>query len=84
MVRDAVLHPGDQLCIGRHRFVLEAPGFPLRGQHATTPPPLAASAAASAAAVPVHEGDRSGIWWLLFAAALIGVGIAALLMFGGR
>ena len=31
-VRDAVLSPGDQLVIEQHRFVLEAPGLPLRGQ----------------------------------------------------
>ena len=85
MVREAVLHPGDQLCIGRHRFVLEAPGFPLRDQQVTAPTPLAAGSAPVKAAAPsVSEGERSGIWWLLFAAALIGIGIAALLMFGGR
>lgn len=31
-VRDAVLSPGDQLAIDQHRFVLEAPGLPQRGQ----------------------------------------------------
>lgn len=31
-VRDAVLSPGDQLAIDQHRFVLEAPGLPHRGQ----------------------------------------------------
>lgn len=31
-VRDAVLSPGDQLVVDQHRFVLEAPGLPLRGQ----------------------------------------------------
>lgn len=30
-VRDAVLHPGDQIAIESHRFVLEAPGLPARG-----------------------------------------------------
>src|SRR5690606_10705472 len=29
-VRDAVLHPGDQIVIGSHRFVLEAPGMAAR------------------------------------------------------
>src|SRR5688572_15624042 len=33
-VRDAVLAPGDQLVIEQHRFVLEAPGLPPRGQEA--------------------------------------------------
>src|SRR4029079_6798510 len=31
-VRDAVLAPGDQIVLDQHRFVLEAPGLPLRGQ----------------------------------------------------
>ena len=31
-VKDAVLSPGDQVVIDQHRFVLEAPGLPLRGQ----------------------------------------------------
>jgi pSer/pThr/pTyr-binding forkhead associated (FHA) protein len=31
-VRDAVLAPGDQLVLDTHRFVLEAPGLPPRGQ----------------------------------------------------
>jgi pSer/pThr/pTyr-binding forkhead associated (FHA) protein len=33
-VRDAVLAPGDQLVFDSHRFVLEAPGLPPRGQEA--------------------------------------------------
>lgn len=31
-VRDAVLAPGDQIVLDQHRFVLEAPGLPSRGQ----------------------------------------------------
>lgn len=31
-VRDAVLAPGDQLVFDQHRFILEAPGLPPRGQ----------------------------------------------------
>ena len=30
-VKDAVLHPGDQIAFDIHRFVIEAPGLPLRG-----------------------------------------------------
>jgi pSer/pThr/pTyr-binding forkhead associated (FHA) protein len=33
-VRDAVLAPGDQLVFDQHRFILEAPGLPPRGQDA--------------------------------------------------
>lgn len=31
-VTDAVLSPGDQIAIDQHRFLLEAPGLPMRGQ----------------------------------------------------
>ncbi len=31
-VRDAVLSPGDQISLDQHRFLLEAPGLPSRGQ----------------------------------------------------
>ena len=31
-VRDAVLSPGDQVVIDQNRFLLEAPGLPMRGQ----------------------------------------------------
>lgn len=31
-VGDAVLSPGDQVVIDQHRFLLEAPGLPMRGQ----------------------------------------------------
>ena len=31
-VKDAVLAPGDQVVIDQHRFLVEAPGLPARGQ----------------------------------------------------
>ena len=31
-VSDAVLAPGDQVVIDQHRFIVEAPGLPARGQ----------------------------------------------------
>jgi pSer/pThr/pTyr-binding forkhead associated (FHA) protein len=31
-VADAVLSPGDQIVVDQHRFLLEAPGLPVRGQ----------------------------------------------------
>lgn len=37
-VRNAILHPGDQIAIDVHRFVLEAPGLPLRGSDAAAEP----------------------------------------------
>ncbi len=38
-LRDAVLHPGDQIAIDGHRFVLEAPGLPPRGSAAAATVP---------------------------------------------
>lgn len=88
-VHNAVLHPGDQLAFGRNRFVLEAPGYPARGQHSLTPAHLAPSITQTFSAIDIPDvagpnEDRSshGIWWLIAAAALIGLGIAWLLWFG--
>lgn len=36
-VRDAVLHPGDQLAFDRNRFLVEAPGMPARREDPRTP-----------------------------------------------
>lgn len=90
-VKNAVLHPGDQLAFGRNRFVLEAPGYPARGQNALTPAIFAPSITQTLSAIdipdpPDADEDRSsnGIWWLIAVAALIGLGIAALLWFGSR
>lgn len=89
-VHDAVLHPGDQLVFGRNRFVLEAPGYPARGQSIPTPangaPAITQTLDAIQMADPVlpapEVDDGSGIWWLILAAGLIGLGIAGLLWFG--
>lgn len=35
LVRNAILHPGDQIAVDVHRFVLEAPGLPARGAAAS-------------------------------------------------
>lgn len=43
-VRDAVLHPGDQIAFDRNRFLLEAPGLPLRGELAEERSPVHAPA----------------------------------------
>lgn len=89
-VRNAVLHPGDQISFGRNRFILEAPGFAARGQHMPTPANFAPAITQTMQAIqfpdpPVSEPERNNsVWWLIFAAALIGLGIAALLWFGSR
>jgi pSer/pThr/pTyr-binding forkhead associated (FHA) protein len=97
-VRDAVLHPGDQIAFDRNRFLLEAPGLPLRGQDSTdryaTPPP-AITQTMQAVNVPepkkpdiavrpqaADAASRNDIWWLIAAGALISAAIALLLMFG--
>ncbi|MBX3697376.1 MAG: FHA domain-containing protein [Dokdonella sp.] len=89
-VRNAVLHPGDQISFGRNRFVLEAPGYPARGQSMPTPATLAPAITQTLDAIQIAEPIRapstddggSSVWWLIAAAALIGVGIAGLLWFG--
>ncbi len=88
-VRDAVLHPGDQLAFGRNRFVLEAPGFPARGQKAPTPANFAPAITQTVPAIhfpapPVETERSSSVWWLIAAAAIIGLGIAGLLWLGSR
>lgn len=90
-VKTAVLHPGDQINFGRNRFVLEAPGYPVRGQSMPTPAKFAPAITQTLDAIqfndpsppaPVVEDAGSGIWWLITAAALIGLGIAGLIWFG--
>jgi pSer/pThr/pTyr-binding forkhead associated (FHA) protein len=73
-VRDAVIHPGDQLAFERCLFVVEAPGLPLRGQaaaadaHAITEPFDAIAHAGSG-----RNGGHRGMWWLVGVAALLAV-----------
>ena len=95
-VRDAVLHPGDQIAFDRNRFLLEAPGLPLRGQDTTDRYESQAPAitqtmqavnlpegkGADTTARPAAAGSRNEIWWLIAAAGLIGAAIALLLMYG--
>lgn len=76
--RQARLAPGDQLCVGAHRYVIEAPGLQAE-----------ASLARQRAAFVPHEavfpedtaGPRGEVWWLIVTAALLGLGIALLLLF---
>ncbi|HOX71616.1 FHA domain-containing protein [Dokdonella sp.] len=88
-VRNAVLHPGDQISFGRNRFVLEAPGYPGRGQSMPTPANMAPAITQTFDAIQMADPAPStaddggtGIWWLIAAAALIGLGIAGLIWFG--
>ena len=85
-VRDAVLHPDDQIAFDRNRFLLEAPGMPTRGETEVTSEQPAANITQTMQAIRMPdapaktspERNRNDIWWLIGAAALIAVGIALL------
>lgn len=96
-VRDAVLAPGDQIAIDQHRFVLEAPGLPARGQklvrgasvmtHTQTLKAVKVPAAASPAQGESDPGqkpapvDPGALWWLIAAAAVLAAAMTALLVY---
>lgn len=96
-VRDAVLSPGDQIVIDQHRFVLEAPGLPARGQDSIrgagamthtqtiksvkTPAALAASPGDRDPAEAPPPADPGALWWLIAAAAVLAAAMTALLVY---
>lgn len=68
-----VLRAGDQLGLAHHRFVLDAPGL--------QPEPVVASEPAATPALPEEAaGPRGEVWWLIFTAALLALGIAMVLL----
>ena len=90
---NAILHAGDQLCFGRDRFLVEAPGLPQRSISGTalaahgqpfditqTMKTLSPSAAAAAAPAQETGNGKNDIWWLIAAAALIAGGMALLFL----
>ncbi|MBP6596564.1 MAG: FHA domain-containing protein [Arenimonas sp.] len=99
-VRDAVLAPGDQLAIDQHRFVLEAPGLPPRGQlggpkAATNPHTQTLSAvrvpvandpapASHTPGLPAPARDPGALWWLIAAATVLAAAMTALLVYAPR
>ena len=87
-VRDAVLHPDDQIAFDRNRFLLEAPSLPTRAdcsavsEHEApniTQTMRAIQPSGSAPSAPASDRNKNDIWWLIGAAALIGLGVAVLL-----
>ncbi|MEP6483683.1 MAG: FHA domain-containing protein [Rudaea sp.] len=85
-VRDAVLHPDDQISFDRNRFLLEAPGMPARGDNEITSEEPAANITQTMQAIRLPETkavsaerNKNDIWWLIGAAALIALGLALLL-----
>ena len=96
-VRDAVLSPGDQIVIDQHRFLLEAPGLPARGQDgvrgagaATNTQTMKAVRVQTApgpgsserdAQEPSSQVDPGALWWLIAAAAVLAAAMTALLVY---
>jgi pSer/pThr/pTyr-binding forkhead associated (FHA) protein len=78
----AVLHPGDQLAFGRDHFIIEAPGLPLRGEIPLAPSANDATDATDDIGDVSHVDTRGSIWWLIGAAALIALGLVAILLRG--
>lgn len=74
--RRAQLAPGDQIVLGEHHLLVEAPAVQYAAYVAALPPP---EPAAAAPAEP--EPAPAGIWWLIAAAAVLAIVIAALLYF---
>lgn len=75
----ARLGPGDQLVVGPHRLLVEAPGLEYARHQAGLPP-----VAAPTVAAPAREHSvRAEIGWLLVAAAVLAAVIALVLYFHG-
>ncbi len=94
LIGNAVLHPGDQIAIEPHRFVIEAPGLPPRGGSfaprqrpiTQTMPAISnpGNVSAGQGVTPEPRQRRSNLGWLLFAATLIAGALAALLVYAPR
>ncbi|HKT26633.1 FHA domain-containing protein [Dyella sp.] len=72
-VQQTVLLPGDQIGIGMHRFLIDAPGLEPEPEIVLPPEP----------AEPLPEdtaGPRGEVWWLIATAAVLALGIALLLL----
>jgi len=70
------LSPGDQVALGEHRLVVEAPGLQYAAHVASLPlPPVVEPAPRS------DDSSSTGIWWLIAAAAVLAVLIAFFLYF---
>lgn len=66
-VQRAPLQPGDQLSLGPHRLVLDAPGMQTEPEPASLAP---------SATLPAGDRGRSEVWWLILTAAGLALGIA--------
>lgn len=93
-VRDATLFSGDQIAFDRNRFLIEAPGMPVRradARPASEPRPQQPQVTQTMRAIradtpapPAIESkpapSSQGVWWLLGAAVLIALGLALLFL----
>lgn len=66
-VQCAPLQPGDQLSLGPHRWVLDAPGMQAEPEPAAATAPIAPASA---------TGVRGEVWWLMLTAAALALAIA--------
>ncbi len=87
-VREALLSAGDQVVFGaRNRFVLEVPWLS-NHRFVQSQPVVAGTESEVAAAAPSAHGQQQASalrWpWLLLAAALLGLALSALLLFGAH
>ena len=86
-VRDAVLHPDDQIAFDQNRFLLEAPSLPTRDEvvppvidpdDSTITQTMRAVPRSSLPPPPAEDRNKNDIWWLIGAAALIAIGLGVL------
>jgi hypothetical protein len=71
--RQAPLQPDDQISVGPHRFVVDAPGWAAEPKIVPAEPvaePLPEEAA----------GPQGEVWWLILTAAVLALGIALMLL----
>ena len=71
-VDGAALHPGDQLGLATHRFVVDAPGM--------QPEPELPAFPADDVLPEELAGPRGEVWWLIVTAAVLALGIALVLL----
>ncbi|HET6553167.1 MAG TPA: FHA domain-containing protein [Dyella sp.] len=72
-VQRATLRPGDQIGLGMHRFVVDAPGLEPEPEIVLPEPVLEH--------LPEEDaGPRGEVWWLIATAAVLALGIAVALL----
>lgn len=72
-VTQATLHPGDQIGLAMHRFVVDGPGM--------HPDPELVMAEPLPAHLPEEDaGPAREVWWLIVTAAVLALGIALVLL----